>query len=629
MTKKKTHEERLLELNFEDYRNDLIARGYKTSDTGGSEFELFGVEMTTKLTGLSFDEVQESIVGGEYDGGLDAILVFFNNMLIDSEDKLREVVEERGNEKLANSDSRLHIIFYQIKKGPAFSSDVPSKIEKTLRNYFGDATGLSSVTRSDELDKKLRFVNRTIADLRVQSSQIHFEVRIVSGAEGEPKGEAAQLIKDIGLPLSEEYPGSSYVFRSFGPAELNHWYGFVDDCSAALSTSAENMEVGQQLIFLPRLDEYYDFIVDKEGNLREALFDGNVRAYLGDRIEVNSEILKSLNHRNDENSTPFWWKNNGVTVTCSEVPQKTGARWDLKDVQIVNGLQTSNIIYKYFTQNPDELKALRESANQNDAANRVVVKVIATKSDDQRNQIIQATNSQTEVSKASLRATDQIHRQIEQYFSMSKVTDLVYDRRKGYASSQGIGASRVLQIEELAQAVLSTGLLLPNVAWASPGSAIKDDTRYNNCFGEGRFELDDYLWMASLYKQTSRVARDSFDRADQNLRFYALMVLGILESGFGKDDILTPAASGERQIKKTVRLKFRNHTSFEDELVKDLMDALKGILEQSAKEKGTEKSKFAKGADFRSIIAQRYFDRRSAVYNVLKDKFGDELNKQF
>lgn len=153
MTKKKTHEERLLELNFEDYRNDLIARGYKTSDTGGSEFELFGVEMTTKLTGLSFDEVQESIVGGEYDGGLDAILVFFNNMLIDSEDKLREVVEERGNEKLANSDSRLHIIFYQIKKGPAFSSDVPSKIEKTLRNYFGDATGLSSVTRSDELDK--------------------------------------------------------------------------------------------------------------------------------------------------------------------------------------------------------------------------------------------------------------------------------------------------------------------------------------------------------------------------------------------------------------------------------------------------------------------------------------------
>ena len=402
----------------------------------------------------------------------------------------------------------------------------------------------------------------------------------------------------------------------------------MDDCAASLTTSADKIEVGQQLILLPRLDEYYDFIVDADNNLREALFDGNVRAFLGDRIEVNSDILKSLAGRDSVNSTPFWWKNNGITVTCSEVPQKTGARWDMKDVQIVNGLQTSNIIYRYFNENPDELENLRQNANLNDPSNRVVVKVIATESDDQRNQIIQATNSQTAVSKASLRATDQIHRQIEQFFAGSPNSDLVYDRRKGYASSQGIVASSVVQIEELAQAVLSTGLLLPNIAWASPGSAIKDDVRYESCFGDRAFTLEDYLWMAKLYKQTSRVARESMDRGNQNLRFYALMVLGILQSGRSKDEILITPSSGKKQIKKSLRLDFKQHLEFSDELILELMVALGSVLEQGAKENGTEQSKFAKGADFRNIVAQRYFDRRSLIYGVLKNQFADFLDVQ-
>ena len=75
--------------------------------------------------------------------------------------------------------------------------------------------------------------------------------------------------------------------------------------------------------------------------------------------------------------------------------------------EIVNGLQTSNEIYNYFVSHPNML----ESENR-----CLLVRVIVPETDDSRDKIIFATNSQTAIPKASLRATDSIHRQIELFF---------------------------------------------------------------------------------------------------------------------------------------------------------------------------------------------------------------------
>ena len=55
--------------------------------------------------------------------------------------------------------------------------------------------------------------------------------------------------------------------------------------------------------------------------------------------------------------------------------------------------------------------------------------IIVPDNEESRDQIIFATNNQTNIPKATLRVTDPIHLQIEMYF---KSRGLFYDRRKNY-----------------------------------------------------------------------------------------------------------------------------------------------------------------------------------------------------
>ena len=57
----------------------------------------------------------------------------------------------------------------------------------------------------------------------------------------------------------------------------------------------------------------------------------------------------------------------------------------------------------------------------------MLLRVIVPENEETRDKIIRATNSQTPIPKSSLRATDNVHRNIEDYF---KPRGLYYDRRK-------------------------------------------------------------------------------------------------------------------------------------------------------------------------------------------------------
>ena len=72
----------------------------------------------------------------------------------------------------------------------------------------------------------------------------------------------------------------------------------------------------------------------------------------------------------------------------------------------------------------DSHKELLETESRN-----VLVRIIVPESEEARDNIIFATNNQTNIPKSSLRVTDTIHLQIEMYF---KSRGLYYDRRKNY-----------------------------------------------------------------------------------------------------------------------------------------------------------------------------------------------------
>jgi hypothetical protein len=158
-------------------------------------------------------------------------------------------------------------------------------------------------------------------------------------------------------------------------------------CSAALRFGCKSCEQPRPLsdcwVALVQLDEYFKLIAE-DGQMREYLFESNVRDYEGD-VEVNKQIRSTLEN---PKGADFWWLNNGITIVAESV---TGHPQELviDDPQIVNGLQTSQVIFECLRQPPLPTGQIQPR--------HVVIRIIKSTDEELSDRIIRATNSQTKI----------------------------------------------------------------------------------------------------------------------------------------------------------------------------------------------------------------------------------------
>jgi hypothetical protein len=182
----------------------------------------------------------------------------------------------------------------------------------------------------------------------------------------------------------------------------------------------------------------------------------------------------------------------------------------------VNGLQTSREIFGYFNKSGVPVA-------ENDTRT-LLVRVIQTGDASLQDAIIKATNSQNRMLPASLRMTDQIHRDIEELF---KKFDLYYDRRKGYYRDQSKPIRKIVSVNDVVQAVVSIILQRPDDARARPGDYFKDDVRYRSVFADARISLESYLICTQLVRRIERFCdSNNVENLDErNLKFYVAAFL--------------------------------------------------------------------------------------------------------
>jgi len=237
--------------------------------------------------------------------------------------------------------------------------------------------------------------------------------------------------------------------------------------------------------------------------------EGNVRDYQGN-VEVNRSIRETL--ISDTLPEDFWWLNNGITVICSNAIV-SGKTLTIENAEIVNGLQTSREIFNVLS-----------SKSQQFDERSILVRVIVTEDAESRDRIIRATNSQTDIPSASLRATDKIHRDIEDFFA---TRGLFYDRRKNFYKNQGKPVRKIVSIGFLGQAVLACALGDPANARARPSRLIKSDEDYRRIFNES-YPLNVYYNSIELTRRVEDALRsEECDIANShwnNIRFNAAMV---------------------------------------------------------------------------------------------------------
>ena len=465
---------------------NLIEQEFQNNDNYSNisdYFEFFSASQILKNQGLSDDEVDNGIVGKGLDGGCDSIYLFLNNLLITP-----DVVENIS----APKDSILEMIIIQSKKTTSFGEDAVMKWKTISSNLLDLSKTITDFTARYNTDVLEAFTTFRDTYTRLITSRVKLKFRfyyVTLASELHPNViQQAEELKDTIRGLFS----NAVVDVTFVDSDtLFDMYNAVIENRVNLRFADIPISPNQKnYVALVDLKSYFNFIVDDKGNVRKSFFDSNVRDYQG-KNNVNSSIAETL-HRTDNND--FWWLNNGVTVLASEATLVNNRELQIVNPEIVNGLQTSMEIYNYFSENREALESEKRS---------VLLRIIVPDNEESRDQIIFATNNQTNIPKATLRVTDPIHLQIEMYF---KSRGLFYDRRKNYYKNQGRKPAEIVGVSFLAQCLITIFLKKPDYARARPSTLLNDEKTYNELY-EKNNDLEVFYRVAVLGKRIQKNVR--------------------------------------------------------------------------------------------------------------------------
>jgi hypothetical protein len=501
--------------------NDVLAEKRKLApDLPDDEFfELFASQQVLRDFRLDPDDIQSGIVRGSGDGGVDSIYLLVNGRLIRDLSAAEDLKNLRQN-------VTIDLIIIQATREASFSLDRVNRLKTTAEDIltldrrpedFGE-------DYNEDLRDAIERFRLAHKLLLTKYPTLNVSFFYVSKGDREKILNIENDVKRRASALEVGAKGmlatvSNCTFTFVGARELIELATrppktvFSLPCADAMPS-----EKGGYAAFV-KLTDFYAFITAEDGQLRDHLFESNVRDYQGD-VAVNEGIRTTLKQ---DKADDFWWLNNGITILASKIGG------DLKNLvieepQIVNGLQTSQEIYEYFRTNKEELKT---------DTRQTLIRIIASTDVETQDKIIRATNSQTSIPPASLWATDPIHRAIERRFQH---IGLYYDRRKSQWRKEGIPIAKIVGITELAQSVAAIGLQEPDHARARPGRYFKRDKQgeklYKAIFDLKRYPIDFYSCCAALRKEAEKFLRKSVVEREHrsNMLFYLLMVVVCLKT---------------------------------------------------------------------------------------------------
>ena len=540
-------------------------------DDESSFFEFFSASQVLKNNDLSDEEISSGIIGGGHDGGCDGLFLFLNDELI-TEDQLDSLTASKGSE--------LNFTIIQAKNTTGFNEDAIMKWKTVSNNLLNMSNDISEYVDDKRYSEQVVGMFMFFRDVitKLIRSQIKIAINyyyVTLGLEVNPNVQAQsnELVEIVnGL-----YPSAKVGVYFINADKLMDLYNTDMETVINLQFSENPISRGKnaEYISLINLGSYYKFITDENGKLRNGFFESNVRDYQGNN-SVNSSIADSLKGSKDED---FWWLNNGITILADKIVPIRINELEITNPEIVNGLQTSTEIFNFFSNN----KSLIEEERRN-----VLVRVIVPSSEEARDDIIFATNNQTNIPKSSLRVTDTIHLQIEMYM---KSRGLYYDRRKNYYKNQKKKAADIVGVSFLAQCLISVFLRKPDFARARPSTLLTDDETYNKLY-ESNTDLEVYYKTALLGKkiQANLSKSSEMTSAERNDVLYYLLY-AVSAEYFNKkdisfedmknDDITSISDESIDSLKKKIYAKYKElggngRVAKSDSFIKEI-DAILGI----------------------------------------------------
>lgn len=424
--------DRILKSNLEEF---VTSFGYENEPTDKAfekfvNFSALSNEFSQKSIGTF--EIDQVSVGGNGDIGLDGVAIIANGDLIFSKEQVDDLIDINGylevefvitQSKMASHFNGADIGNFIFGVDDLFSELVDDREHHPRRN--------EDILEIIELLKYI-FDKSAKMDRGLPRLSLYY---VTTGAWDNTNQDLISRFESGKRQLEKMRLFSQVIYKPLGADEITNFYRETKSKeSAEISfsnkiTLAEISGIKEGYFGVIPFSEYKKLIIDENDNLKNVFYD-NIRSYQGHNL-VNKDIDKTLK---DGKFDLFTVMNNGVTVLAKSLTP-AGNRFSLKDYQIVNGCQTSHVLY--FNRNLSGIDALQ-----------IPIRIVVSDNDDVKNQVIIATNSQTEVKREQLVALSEYQKKLESYYnSIVGVGRLYYERRsKQYNSDNTVAKSKIISI---------------------------------------------------------------------------------------------------------------------------------------------------------------------------------------
>ena len=398
---------------FEAFATSSLLRKYHQSDITGME-----------------DDV---LVGGGGDGGLDAVAILVNGRLVSTEEGLRFFFESHGR-------LDVEFVFVQAKSSPGFNAADIGSFVFGVEQYFNSVVhSRANIPFKVEVQQKIDLTRSIYAQAIKMHDIPNCSLYYVTAGQWteapEPKGrlmegrgriEGLNLFSNVRvLPVDADSLKATY-------RELER--SVVKEVEFIRTAAFPRIDrVGEAYIGLLPGDQFINLVSTDDGELNRDLFFDNVRDFQGHN-PVNREIEHTLSDEQLRDSFPLL--NNGITIIAGSI-KRTADTFQIHDFQIVNGCQTTHILFK--------------NRHVVGAHTFIPVKLVATDDSQVVNEVIKATNRQTEVLPEALESLSTFHRELEDLYNTqesgnSSSERIYYERRSKQYAMDNIRASNIVTL---------------------------------------------------------------------------------------------------------------------------------------------------------------------------------------
>lgn len=449
------------------------------------QFEFFANYcIISKLYPSEIEDLEDLSTGGGNDTGIDGLAIIVNGNLIKNKEEIEDLIN-------INHEIDVQFIFLQIKSSAKFEGAQVVNFLCGVKNFF---------QKNSSLKENNKIINaREIKDFIYKQATKFYsglppEIKLYYVTTGEwtnPNDviQKANMILDElnnfrifrGKPTIEFVDADKLQknYRELGKKIERRIY-FPK--YTTIQKLPENLGVTQSFIGCISIKEYIKLITDDSDNLLRELFYDNVRDYQG-LNKINKEIQETIIDSKNKYLMPLL--NNGITIIAKKA-QMISEDIILRDYQIVNGCQTSHILYHQRHKNLDDTF--------------IVAKIIETNNQEVINKIITGTNKQTEVKDEAFESIKPFHIKLSELFlakSKKSAYPIYYERRsKEYSNQKDINMNQIVTLSYLTKCYVASILQQPQSTHRYFGELISSN---KNIFSNEK-NLEDYYNASYILK---------------------------------------------------------------------------------------------------------------------------------